>query len=98
MARWMEQNIPGDKRVLLEGKVLSNSHQSTVHPQGGSRAVALYTSLPTAFFYGMDGREFNSASYVDHVLRWDAQWMRDNPDWLPLSRRTCTKFLPSPTR
>jgi len=78
MARWMEQNIPGDKRVLLEGKVLSNSHPSTVHPQGGSRAVALYTSLPTAFFYGMDGREFNSANYVDHVLRWDAQWMRDN--------------------
>jgi hypothetical protein len=78
MANWMQQNIPGDRRILLEGKVLSNSHQSTVHPQGGSRAVALYTSLPTAFFYGMDGRAFNSANYIAHVTQWDGEWMRQN--------------------
>gem|GEM_PF-4468083 len=78
MAQWMEQNIAGDKRILLEGKVLSNSHQSTVHPQGGSRAVALYTSLPTAFFYGMDGRAFNSANYIAHVTQWDPEWMEQN--------------------
>lgn len=78
MAKWMEQNISRNKRILLEGRVLSSSHQSTVHPQGGSRAVALYTSLPTAFFYGMDGQAFNSANYTEHVSRWDSKWMQEN--------------------
>lgn len=81
MARWAEQNVPQEERILLPGMKYQTPHESWLLTYGQPRALVHYSFRKTAFFHlkkGGGGMEnpLNYESYQAHFLEsFDRPWL-----------------------
>ncbi len=77
VVRRAEQIVPPGERVLMIGRVMEGPWESWVMPENASRAVALYSNLSTAFYYGVDHPDFRAENYRRYVLeKLDLDWLK----------------------
>ena len=76
LLKWAEAHIPADERVLLPGVVVQAPLENWIFPFRTSRAAGLYSNLRTAFFFGIDGQEYDAGSYLERVQEhFDREWL-----------------------
>lgn len=77
LVRAAEGMVAPGERVLLSGRIMEGPWETWVMPENASRAVALYSNLPTAFFYGVDHPDFRAENYRRYVqTQLDRDWLK----------------------
>lgn len=72
------EKVGAGERVLLVGRLMDGPWESWVMPENASRAVALYSNLTTAFYYGVDHPDFRAENYRRYVQeKLDVAWLRE---------------------
>ena len=95
LVKWAEQYIPDDERVIGPTSTQAGHPEDEwVFAQWGFRAFPLYSNVKTAFFYGLDGSQFNYKSHQRYIANGvDYAWLREQKIlWLYTSNQIFNRF------